>query len=308
MKKLLFILLALCSPLFGQISTQKVNNTAVIYGANSTLTVNGNEFVSNLVVRGAIIQTGSGAGSSNLFLAQSNYVGGVIYATNNGGHRIGSMSFAFNSIVSPSTLTIAGTSVLLSPTTAGNVTTAIGFGLNVTNNLTVSNAFTAPSALATHQVGSLNILGLNIYGSGTGINVGGGGSGNVILHPSSQPVVVRGLGMTLTNNLSVSNSFTVGGTTQLGTNGSAFVFHKTATASLDFGNILAAGFADLTITVGGAAANDSVILGNPVDQDGSLDTEAFVSAANTVTVRAHNVGSIAVDQASKTYRVTVINY
>lgn len=97
-------------------------------------------------------------------------------------------------------------------------------------------------------------------------------------------------------------------TTQLGTNGSAFIFHKTATASLNYGNILVGGSEDLTITVGGAAANDSVILGRPTDEDASLVTRAFVSAANTVTVRANNVGTLAVDQGSKTYRVTVVHY
>lgn len=242
MKKLLFILLALSSPLFAQISTQKVNNTAVIYAANSTLNVNGNVFFSNLNVRGFIFQTGAAGadGSSNLFRASTNAFTGLIKAYNTGTHEFGAVAIS-----------------------------------------------SGPSISATGSSASLTLAGGAI---------------------STVGVRIANWGLTVTNNLSVSNSFTVGGTTRLGTNGSAFVFHKTATASLNFGNILAAGFEDLTITVGGAAANDSVMLGNPVDQDGSLDTEAFVSAANTVTVRAHNVGSLAVDQASKTYRVTVINY
>lgn len=78
-----------------------------------------------------------------------------------------------------------------------------------------------------------------------------------------------------------------------------------ATAALDFGNILAATSADLTITVSGAKANDSVHLGLPAAPDVSIVFNAFVSAANTVTVRAFNVGAIAVDQASATFRVTV---
>lgn len=78
------------------------------------------------------------------------------------------------------------------------------------------------------------------------------------------------------------------------------------TASLNFPSILAATSADLTIALTGAVANDAVVLGLPIDQDPSLTAEAFVSAPDVVTVRAHNVGSIAVDQSAKTYRVTVL--
>lgn len=239
MKKLLFIILAISSPLFGQTMTQKVNNVATIYGANSSLVVNGQDMASNITIRGTITQSGSMNGSSNTFLALTNVYTGVFRAKN------------------------------------ASVTHGLG-GLSMNNT-----TWTADSSSA--------LLGL------------GGGQ-------STLGVRVINMGMTVTNNLSVSNNFTVGQTTTLGTNGSAIVFHKTATASLDFGNILAAGTADLTITVGGAAENDSVILGRPTDEDASLATRAFVSGANTVTVRANNVGTIAVDQASKTYRVDVIHY
>lgn len=249
MKKLLSIAFLLMMSIhgFSQLLTNKINNTAVIYGANSTLTINGNEFVSNMVVRGFIFQNGVAGvnGSSNLFMASSNTFTGRIAATGNFSHQLAGITFNFNTIGSSGAITVSGSSLNFTPT---GLTTVNSTGLIVTNN-----AF--------------------VY-----------------------------------RNLTVSNNLVVAQTSQLGTNGSAFVFLKTATASLDYGNILAAGFEDLTITVGGAAANDAVILGNPVDQDGSLDTEAFVSAANTVTVRAHNVGSLAVDQASKTYRVTVVHY
>lgn len=90
--------------------------------------------------------------------------------------------------------------------------------------------------------------------------------------------------------------------------GSAVVDIRTATAALDFGNILAAASADLTITVTGAAVGDNVLPGLPADPDASLAFDWIVTAANTVTVRAHNVGSIAVDQASKTFRATIIGF
>lgn len=81
--------------------------------------------------------------------------------------------------------------------------------------------------------------------------------------------------------------------------------HLTATAALDFASIAAAASADLTITVAGAAVNDSVSLGLPAAPTGGLIFQAFVSAANTVTVRATNITAGAVDAASATYRATV---
>lgn len=110
-----------------------------------------------------------------------------------------------------------------------------------------------------------------------------------------------------TGNLSADANLTVAGTTALG-GGTAFSSLLTATANLDFPSILAATNADLTITVSGAAANDGVILGLPASHSNSLHAEALVTSANTVTIREHNVGSIAVDQASLTYRVSIIHY
>lgn len=80
----------------------------------------------------------------------------------------------------------------------------------------------------------------------------------------------------------------------------------TATAALDFASIAAAGSADLTITVAGAAVGDSVSVGLPAAPTAGLIFMTFVSAANTVTVRATNITAGAVDAASATYRATVI--
>lgn len=78
-----------------------------------------------------------------------------------------------------------------------------------------------------------------------------------------------------------------------------------ATAALDFASIAAAASADLTIVVSGAAVGDSVSLGLPAAPTAGLIFQAFVSAANTVTVRATNITAAGVDAASATYRVTV---
>lgn len=77
-------------------------------------------------------------------------------------------------------------------------------------------------------------------------------------------------------------------------------------AVLDFPSIAAASQANLTITVNGAAVNDDVILGLPAAPAVGIVFDAFVSATNTVTVRATNVTAAAVDPVSATYSVLII--
>lgn len=79
----------------------------------------------------------------------------------------------------------------------------------------------------------------------------------------------------------------------------------TVAAALDFASIAAAASADLTIAVPGAAVGDSVSLALPAAPTAGLVFQGFVSAANTVTVRATNITAGAVDAASATYRATV---
>lgn len=90
--------------------------------------------------------------------------------------------------------------------------------------------------------------------------------------------------------------------------GSAISKVLTATASLDFGSIAAQSSADLTVTVTGAATGDAVIMGLPASPSAGVVFNAFVSSANTVTIRATNATSGAIDPASATYRATVIQH
>jgi hypothetical protein len=90
--------------------------------------------------------------------------------------------------------------------------------------------------------------------------------------------------------------------------GAAITAYRSATATLNFGSILAAGYEDLTITVTGAAVNDTVTLGLPATVLAGAIFNAWVSAADTVTVRCNNAGAIAVDPASATYRVGVTSH
>jgi hypothetical protein len=77
-------------------------------------------------------------------------------------------------------------------------------------------------------------------------------------------------------------------------------------ASLNFGSIGAAAQADLTITVTGAAVGDEVVMALPAAPAAGLIFNAFVSAANTVTIRASNITAAPVDPAAATYGVIVI--
>jgi hypothetical protein len=81
----------------------------------------------------------------------------------------------------------------------------------------------------------------------------------------------------------------------------------TATATLDFPSISAVSQASLTISVPGAAVGDEVIMSLPAAPAAGLVFNAFVSAADTVTVRATNVTAAPVDAASASYGVIVLN-
>jgi hypothetical protein len=83
----------------------------------------------------------------------------------------------------------------------------------------------------------------------------------------------------------------------------------TNTATLDFPNTTKQNAVDLTITVTGAVLGDVVEVGVPfasVVTAGSFN--AYVSSADTVTVRFTNNGTANANPASGTFRVSVIRY
>jgi hypothetical protein len=79
----------------------------------------------------------------------------------------------------------------------------------------------------------------------------------------------------------------------------------TASASLNFPSINAASQADLTITVAGAAPGDEVAMSLPTGPAAGLVFNAFVSADNTVTIRASNISGSPVDAGAATFGVLV---
>lgn len=77
-------------------------------------------------------------------------------------------------------------------------------------------------------------------------------------------------------------------------------------ATVDLGSIAAGAIATFTITVTGAAAGDTVYVGPPSTIEAGLTWCAFVSAADTVTVRVHNTTAGAIDPASATWKAKVV--
>ena len=87
-----------------------------------------------------------------------------------------------------------------------------------------------------------------------------------------------------------------------------YIIPKTlkGSATLDFPSTATMAVSDLTITVTGAADGDAVFLGVPnASTLASGSFSAWVSAANTVTVRFANNSGGALDPASGTFKVTV---
>jgi len=82
-----------------------------------------------------------------------------------------------------------------------------------------------------------------------------------------------------------------------------------ASASLDFPLITAGAYADLTVAVPGAVAGDAVILGlDGTTIEPMIVYNAFVSAADTVTVRAINLQTGDDDPAASVFNVIVLKY
>jgi len=81
----------------------------------------------------------------------------------------------------------------------------------------------------------------------------------------------------------------------------------TVTKTHDFGSIAHGAQEETTITVTGAAVGDAVFVGPPASIEADLSWGAYVSAADTVTLRVHNVASSGnINPASATWRVTVL--
>lgn len=78
-----------------------------------------------------------------------------------------------------------------------------------------------------------------------------------------------------------------------------------ATATIDPASLLDAAGATSTVTVTGAALGDYVLVAAPYDLQG-ITVTAYVSAADTVSIRVQNESGATVDLASGTWKVKVL--
>lgn len=76
--------------------------------------------------------------------------------------------------------------------------------------------------------------------------------------------------------------------------------------AFDFASIAAGASASTTLTITNATSGDIVLLGFSSAPEAGLIWDAYVSATNTITIRATNVSAAAIDPASRNYNVAVI--
>ncbi|MFT3676807.1 MAG: hypothetical protein QM781_13015 [Chitinophagaceae bacterium] len=206
-------------------------------------------------------------------------------------------------------------SLRYSKTGSQNIAIGVDAGSGVTSgssNILIGYNVQAPiSNTASNQ---LNI-GNWIYGNGGKIGIGVTSPAAVLqLAAGTATASTAPLKFTSGTHLTTPENGAVeyNGTNYFVTSGSTrYTLAKTLTntATLNFGSTAAGSSADLTITVTGAADGDAVSLAVPnaaVLSNSSYT--AWVSAADTVTVRFNNYSSGSQDPASGTFRVSIMKY
>lgn len=99
------------------------------------------------------------------------------------------------------------------------------------------------------------------------------------------------------------------GGAQIGQSGTAIADSYAATATLDIASITSVTCLDTALgsNVTGAAVGDVCVLGLPAAPTANVAFSCFVSAADTVKIRACNPTGSAVDPASASYSVRVFD-
>jgi hypothetical protein len=189
-------------------------------------------------------------------------------------------------------------------TTAATATTAVT-ATTATTATTAGTATTATTAaaLASDPANCVGGVAAGIDASGTAEGCVGVASAN-----TANAIVQRDASGNFSAGAASLGTLAVGG-------GPPIVQVLTATAVLDFGTTDTLTPNDQTVTVPGAAAGDTVALGLPSD---AITTGGFpltcgnymawVSSANTVTIRLSACSTIVENPVSATFRVTVIKF
>jgi hypothetical protein len=133
------------------------------------------------------------------------------------------------------------------------------------------------------------------------------GTGAVVL--AAGPTLTGTIGAqaaTFATTVGVTGLTTATGGVKVGATGATVTGILSASATLTYTAITNATQQDQTITVTGAAVGNPVILGLPAAPTGDIVFNAFVSATNTVTVRATNTSAAPITPGALVIRVAVV--
>ena len=146
------------------------------------------------------------------------------------------------------------------------------------------------------------VIGFNASGQPEAKSVGGNGNG-VTLAFSGNTLQVNA-----DQDLKTSGKPTFAGI-KIDSTGTIIEAVLYGSVTLDFPSTAAQQSSDLTVTVTGAADGDPVFLGVPnAAVNANSCYTAWVSAANTVSVRFSNYSAGAIDPASATFKVAVFKF
>lgn len=91
-----------------------------------------------------------------------------------------------------------------------------------------------------------------------------------------------------------------------GTTEQRVAYSLSGSASLNFGNLTTHTSETLTVTVTGALTTDAVVCSALAQIEDDLHIQSWVSAADTVSVRAHNDSGVDLNPAAATYNCVVV--
>lgn len=294
------------------LSSNYFANGGNLFGATATIGTNGSnhlDFETNNTVRGRIGSTGNWMLGTTTDVGYKLYVAGnmrnditsnntspVFYKMVNGGAGAstgGAIEFPFNQRIQASFLPDG----------------FILYNKNVTDNVAVSASLLtfslAPTINTTATNGVLSIKSEN--GTSARVDIRGSDGVRVSTFFSgsfADRFIVSNSGSIYSANIPTVTTYDSVCVINDGVLNKV-LFKISATATLDFPSTSPSSQSDLTVTVTGAALNDVVAIGTPNGATVFGAFTAWVSAANTVTVRFHNTSGGIHDPASGSFKIYV---
>jgi hypothetical protein len=159
-----------------------------------------------------------------------------------------------------------------------------------TGNVSATTRFLADSSAVTSVDWGNRVLKTSTGATSVNWETGAFGSGSTV-------VTIGG------NNVAISGSYYIA----MGTGNGAFRTLST-TASIAFGSVAGNSSNSVSVTVTGCLLRDVVLLGLPSAVSAGLSFLGHVTTTNGVEVDAVNATNSTINQSTKTFRVTVLNY